>query len=140
MLETLVKTFLRAQLGDVRRKTKGALLEIAAFGMVGLSVVFLFSGLFLWLSTRMEPWLAAIVLAGLALLAAMILILAGHSLLKRQETEPYEQAMSALKASGLLSQDGPAHSKENDGKQVPGPAMVASALAAGVILGRSINR
>jgi hypothetical protein len=140
MLETLVKTFLRAQLGDVRRKTKGALLEIAAFGMVGLSVVFLFSGLFLWLSTRMEPWLAAIVLAGLALLAAMMLIIAGHSLLKRQETGPYEQAMSALKASGLLSQDGPAGSKENDGKQEPGPAMVASALAAGVILGRSVNR
>ncbi len=140
MFEILVHTFLSAQVGDVRRKAKGAVLEAAAFGMVGLSIVLLFFGMFLWLSAWMAPWLAAILLACLALLAGIVLMLAGRSLLKRKQTDPLEQAMSALKALGLSSQDGSTGSGKAKANQEPGPAMVASALAAGLILGRSINR
>ena len=140
MFQTLVHTFLRAQVGNVRRKAKGAVLEIAALGMVGLSVVLLFLGMFLWLSARMEPWLSAILLAALALSLGILLMLFGRSLLKRKENDPHEQAMSALKALGLFSNDGPTDLKNAEAKQEPGLAMVASALAAGLILGRSINR
>lgn len=140
MLETLLHTFVNAHVGTVRRKAKGAVLEVAAFGMIGLSVGLLFVGLFLWLSIRMEPWLAAIVLSCLALLVAIILILVGRSLLKPKEIDPHEQAASALKALGLFSADGPKTEEKTGSTQDPGPAMVASALAAGLILGRSVRR
>ncbi len=140
MFETLVHTFVRAQVGNVRRKAKGALLEIAAFGMVGLSVLLLFFGMFLWLSVRMEPWLSAVLLSALALFVGIFLMLLGRSLLKRKENDPQEQAMSALKALGLFSSNGPTDLKNAEAKQEPGPVMIASALAAGLILGRSINR
>jgi len=140
MFETLVHSFLQAQVGNVRRKAKGAILEAAAFGMVGLSVVLLFIGMFLWLSVRIEPWIAAILLAALALLTGVILMLVGRSLLRRKETDPHEQAMSALKSLGLISQDGQTGSEKVEAGQEPAPVMVASALAAGLILGRSINR
>jgi protein-S-isoprenylcysteine O-methyltransferase Ste14 len=140
MFETLVHSFLQAQVGNVRRKAKGAILEAAAFGMVGLSVVLLFIGMFLWLSARFEPWIAAILLATLALVAGVILMLVGRSLLRRKETDPHEQAMSTLKSLGLFSKDGQTGSEKVEAGQEPGPVMVASALAAGLILGRSINR
>ena len=47
MFETLFNTLLNAQCGILRRKAKEAVLEVAAFGMVGLSVVLLFFGMFL---------------------------------------------------------------------------------------------
>ncbi len=140
MLEDLVHTFVSAQFGDVRRKTKGALLEVAAFGMIGLSTVLLFVGMFLWLSVRMDPWLAATALAGLALLAALVLMLVGRSLLQRKEHDPHQQAVSALKALGLLSSSGLTGSEKAIDEREKGPALVASALAAGLILGRSTNR
>ena len=139
-MEDLLNTFLRVQFGDVRRKTKGALLEVAAFGMIGLSTVLLFVGMFLWLSEQMEPWLAAMVLAGLSLLAALFLMLAGRSLLKRKEPDPHQQVVSALKALGLFSQSDLTGSGKASERQKPGPAIVASALAAGLILGRSTKR
>lgn len=140
MVENLIHAFLRAQAGSVRRKAKGAMLEVVAFGMIGLSVLLLFFGMFLWLSARMEPWLSAALLAALALFLGIFLMLLGRSLLKRKETDPHEQAMSAIKAIGLFPNDGPTDSRKADDKTEPGLAMVASALAAGLILGRSINR
>ncbi len=140
MFETLVHTIIQAQCGIVRRKAKEAVLEVAAFGMVGLSVVLLFFGMFLWLSVRTEPWLSAILLAALALVGGIILMLVGRSLRKRKENDPYEQAMTVLKALGLFSHDGLTDTRKADTGQEPGPAMVASALAAGLILGRSVNR
>lgn len=140
MFEALVHSFIQAQVGNVRRKAKGAILEAAAFGMVGLSVVLLFIGMFLWLSVRIQPWMAATLLAALAFLAGIILMLVGRSLLRRKETDPHEQAMSALKSMGLFSPDGQTDFGKAEAKQEPGPVMVASALAAGLILGRSINR
>lgn len=140
MLEDLLKTFLHSQLGDVRRRTRGALLEVVAFGLFGLAIVLLFLGMFLWLSVRMEPWLAAIMLAALGLLAALALVFVGRTLLRRKETDPHHQALSALQSLGLLSQSGPKGSEKAADKQEPEIAMVASALAAGLILGRSSKR
>jgi len=140
MLEDLFKNFLHSQFGDVRRRTRGALLEVGAFGLFGLSVVLLFLGMFLWLSVRMEPWLAATVLAALALLAALVLMFVGRTLLRRKEPDPHYQALSALQSLGLLSQSGPKGSKKAADNQDPEIRMVASALAAGLILGRSGKR
>ena len=140
MLEDLLKTFLHSQLGDVRRRTRGALLEVVAFGLLGFAIALLILGMFLWLSVRMEPWLAAILLAALALLAALVLVYVGRTLLRRKEPDPHHQALSALKSLGLLSQSSPKGSEKAADKQEPEIAMVASALAAGLILGRSTKR
>ena len=140
MLEKLLQTFLRAQFGDVGRKTRGALLEVAALGMVGLAVTLLFLGMFLWLSLRIEPWLAAVALAGFALLLAAILMLAGWVLLHRKKTDPQEQLISTLKALGLVQNEGLKGGESVEGKQGSGAAMVASALVAGLVLGHSVKR
>jgi integral membrane sensor domain MASE1 len=140
MLEDLFKTFLHSQLGDVRRRTRGAILEVVAFGLFGLAIALLFLGMFLWLSVRMEPWLAATLLASFAFLVAVVLMLVGRTLLRRKEPNPHHQALSALQSLGLLSKSGPKGSEKSADKQKPEIAMVASALAAGLILGRSTKR
>ncbi|MEO9574235.1 MAG: phage holin family protein [Roseobacter sp.] len=140
MIKNLVHIFLQAQAGSVRRKAKGAILEAAALGMIGLSVTLFFLGSFLWLSVQMEPWMAAVFLGILALLAGIILMLVGRSVFRRKEADPHEQAMSVVKGLGLLSEDGQTSLGKAETEQESGPIMVASALAAGLILGRSINR
>ena len=140
MIKNLVHIFLQAQASNVRRKAKGAILEAAALGMMGLSVTLFFLGTFLWLSVRMEPWMAAVLLGILALLAGIILMLVGRSVFRGKEADPHEQAMSVVKGLGLLSEDGQTSSGKAGTEQESGPVMVASALAAGLILGRSINR
>ena len=140
MLEDLLKTFLHSQLGDMRRRTRGALLEIFAFGMSGIAIALLFLAMFLWLSARIEPWLAATLLSCIALLAALVLLVAGRSLIRRKDPDPHLQAISALQSLGLMSENGPKGSKQDASQQEPEIAMVASALAAGLILGRSAKR
>lgn len=137
MLEDLFKTFLHSQLGDVRRRTRGAILEVVAFGLFGLAIALLFLGMFLWLSVWMEPWQAATLLASLACLVAVVLMLVGRTLLRRKEPDAHHQALSALQSLGLLSKSSSKDSKKYADQQDPAIAMVASALAAGLILGRS---
>ena len=137
MLEDLIKNFLHSQLGDVRRRTKGAILEVVALGLFGFAIALLFLGMFLWLSVRMEPWLAATLLSSLAFLVAVVLMLVGRTLLQRKEPDAHHQALSALQSLGLLSHSGSKDSEKTADTLDAPIAMVASALAAGLILGRS---
>ncbi len=140
MLEDILSTVLRTQFRDVGRRTRGALLELAGLGMIGLATVFLFAGVFIWLSSRIEPWQAAFIMGGVALLAAGALLLVGRSLMRRKEPDPHEQVMATIQSLGLFSSTAAAGTDNNEDGQEPGPAMIASALLAGLMLGRSIMR
>lgn len=140
MMENLIKAFLETQAMSIRRKAKGVALEVAAFCMVGLSLLLLFVGLFLWPSSWMEPWVSAIVLAIVALCIGLSLMLFARSFRKTKGPDAHDQAMLALKALGMISKDGQPASSEAEAKPETGPVMVASALAAGLILGHSMHR
>lgn len=136
MIEDLVGTLVRSQVGDLRKRKAGTLLEIAALGAVGLAVALVFFGLFLWLSLRMEPWLAAFVLCLLALTLALGLWVAGRATIRRAEEQRQQEALSGLEALELLLRPG----KEGADRPETGPALVGAALAAGLVLGRSMKR
>ncbi|MCU4652721.1 phage holin family protein [Roseibacterium sp. SDUM158016] len=139
MLEDLIGAFVRSQFGDVRRRTTGAMLELAAFGMIGLAILFVFVAMYLWLSARLDMWLAALIVAAVALAVAAVLLLVGRSLLRRKARRRQDDALSSLQALGLLSRQ-PDASDEKDRTEEPGAIIVGAALAAGVLLGRSFGR
>jgi hypothetical protein len=136
MIEDLVGTLVRSQVGALKKRTGGALLELAALGMVGLAVAFLFVGMFFWLSSRMEPWLAAMVLSLLAFAVALVLLLAGRAVIRRAEEQRRQEALSGLETLELLLRPG----KDGEDGQKAGPALVGAALAAGLVLGRAMKR
>lgn len=136
MIEDLVGTLVRSQLGALRTRTGGALLELSALGMIGLAVAFFFVGAFLWLSTRMEPWLAAFVICLVALVVAAALYVAGRAVIRRAEARRRQEALTRLEALDLLLRPG----KDADGESERGSALVGAALAAGLVLGRSMTR
>ena len=140
MLEDILSTVLRTQFRDVGRRTRGALLEVAALGMTGLATIFIFMGIFFWLSGRIEAWQAAFVMGGVALVVAVGLMMVGRALLRRREPDPHEQIMSTIKSLGLMSSTGKTAKGHSGEEQEPGPAIVTAALAAGLMLGRSIGR
>jgi hypothetical protein len=140
MLEDLISAFVRSQFGDVKRRTTGAVLEAGALGMIGLATVFLSIGLFLWLSSRVEMWLAALIVATVALGLAVILMLVGRSLLHRKARQRRNDMMSGLEALSALTGSRSGVGRDKDPAEDPGAAIVGAALAAGVLLGRSIKR
>jgi cytochrome c biogenesis protein CcdA len=139
MLEDLISAFVRSQFGDVRRRTTGAVLEAGALGMIGLAVVFLSVGLFLWLATVLEAWQAALIVAAVILLLAAVLMLVGRSLLRRRARQRRNDMASGLEALSALLPQGRADRQGKSDKDDPGVAIVGAALAAGLLLGRSAS-
>jgi hypothetical protein len=140
MLEDLISAFVRSQFGDVRRRTTGAVLEAGALGLTGLSVVFMAIALFLWLATQLEAWQAAVIVAVVLLLLAAALMLAGRSLLRRRTRQRQNDMASGLEALAALMPQGRADPQGKTAAEEPGVAIVGAALAAGLLLGRSVKR
>ena len=140
MLEDLISAFVRSQFGDVRRRTTGAVLEAGALGMIGLVVVFLSIALFLWLATQLEAWQAALIVAAMLLLLAVVLMLAGRSLLRRRARQRRNDMASGLEALAALIPKGHTDPQGKTAEEEPGVAIVGAALAAGLLLGRSVKR
>jgi hypothetical protein len=140
MIEDLIGALVRSRFGDVKRRTTGAILELAALGMTGLATGFLFIALYLWLSVRLDAWLAALITGGSALLTALVLMFIGRTLMRRKERRQRDQAVSGLEALGLLAKPQSDGTAAKTAEQEPGAAMVGAALAAGILLGRTFRR
>jgi F0F1-type ATP synthase membrane subunit c/vacuolar-type H+-ATPase subunit K len=107
--------------------------------MVGLAAVFLFVGLHIWMSARIEPWLSALIVAGAALIVALILMLVGQSFIHRSARQRERDVQSLLGGLGVMSRPGADRDKAAAGSET-GPAIIGAALAVGVLLGRSFRR
>lgn len=140
MIEDLLRTLVRSQIGGLKRRVSGAILEAAALGMIGLATVFLSIGFYLFLGQMMEAWQAALILSAVASSLAVLLALIGRSLMRRRKRRQKEQLFSGLEGLGLLSSRRPFDQPGDDEKREPGQALVVAALAAGVILGRSMKQ
>lgn len=140
MLEDILGSLVRAQFGDLKRRTAGAVLEGLALGFVGLATVFGFIGTHLWLSTRIDPWLSAVLLALVALVLALVAMLAGRSLLRRRRRRETSEIMGTLGRLGLTSRNTSLPPQTSATGAEPGPGLVLAALAAGFVLGRSLRR
>jgi hypothetical protein len=153
MIEEIVSSVVRSQVGDLKKRTAGAVLEGAGLGMIGLATVFLFTGLYLLLSQAMAAWLAALITAALAASVAAVLMMIGTQMLRREKEERGQGLEQAVKQLGLLARKRTAKpgaraaraadlgEAEGDEAEPHSPVLlVASALATGVILGRSMKR
>ena len=140
MLEDLMKAFIASQFGDVKKRTAGVALEVVAFSFIGLAIAFLALSCFLWLSTFMEMWLAALTVSALVFGISGVLILVGRSMMQRKAIQQESDITSAIEAlasltSGKVKADG-----ENPTPEETNAAIFGVALAAGVILGRAFKR
>jgi hypothetical protein len=140
MLEDILRAVVRAQVGNLKRRTAGAVLEAAGLGLVGLATVFLAVGAYVWLSAHMETWLAAVLVALASLVLALLLMLIGSALMRRKSRRDEAEVMGTLHGFGLLSQKRPHGATQRDGDDRPGTSLVLAALAAGIVLGRSLKK
>lgn len=141
MLEDILRAVVRGHVGSLKRRTAGAALEAAGLGLIGLATVFLAIGGHIWLSTRVDAWLAAVLVALVALVLALLLMLIGSTLLRRKSRRDEAEVMGTLQGLGLLSPTRPrGTARGGDGDDRPGTSLVLAALAAGLVLGRSLKK
>jgi hypothetical protein len=117
-----------AQLRQVRaRLISGAIALAAVLIAFGFAIV----GFFLWLTEHMEDWQAALLAALAALIVAGIALLVGQSTARRPPPRPEPDI--AAQIQGIMAQV----TKDSEGKPM---AAVATALAAGIVMGRILSR
>ena len=61
----------------------------------------------LWLSTRIEPWLSAVLLGLVALVLALAAMPVGGALLRQRSRRDRDEVLGALTGRGVLSNDRP---------------------------------
>jgi hypothetical protein len=131
MLRQLVSLVLKREVADLKRRSAGGILMFAGVLLALLASLCGLAGFYLWLTTRMTPWEAALLIAALLLFAGLALILAGRSMIRRQRTRNEE---IEVLTQALLSRSGAA-----TGSSTP-VGTVAAAAVIGLIIGRSLHR
>jgi len=131
MLRQLVSLVLKREVADLKRRSGGGILMLAGVLLALLASLCALAGLYLWLTTRMMPWEAALVMAALLLFLGLILILTGRSMIRRQRTRNEE---IEVLTQALLGKSGAA-----TGSSTP-VGTVAAAAVIGLIIGRSLHR
>ena len=99
-----------------------------------LAATFVFFAIYLWLSTRMEPWLAALSVAGIIALLSVVLWLTGRAMIRRQRRkkilldEEIQTLIRQLSADSGL------------GGRKPALSLVAAAALLGLLIGRRSSK
>ena len=131
MLRQLVSLVLKREVADLKRRSAGGILMFAGVLLALLASLCGLAGFYLWLTTRMTPWEAALVVAALLLFLGLILILTGRSMIRRQRARNDE--IEAL-TQALLGKSGAA-----SGSNAP-LGSIAAAAVIGLIIGRNMHR
>ena len=131
MLRQLVSLVLKREVADLKRRSAGGMLMLAGVLLAILASLCGLAGLYLWLTTRMASWEAALVVAAVLLFLGLILILAGRSMIHRQRARNDE--IEAL-TQALLGKSGAASSSNTP------LGSVAAAAVIGLIIGRNLHR
>lgn len=134
MLQRLVSHLVSNELAVFRRRISGlALLALTLF-MLSLAAGFAFLALYLWLSTVMEAWYAALVVAGFIVFLSLVLWLVGRSLLRLHQTRRRIITDEVHSFMGAVSSG----TGRDNGKRAL--ALMAAAGITGLIIGRLLNR
>jgi hypothetical protein len=88
----------------------------------------------------LEAWQAALIVAVVVLLLAAVLMLTGRSLWRRRARQRRNDMASGLEALSALMPRGRTDPLGKTAAEEPGMAIVGAALAAGLLLGRSVKR
>ncbi len=87
MLQRLVSNLVSNEVAVFRRRISGIGLLAFTLIMLSLAAAFALLALYLWLSTVMPAWYAALVVALMIVLFSLILWLVGRSLLRRHQSQ-----------------------------------------------------
>ena len=134
MLQQLVSRLVSNGLADVKRRASGAGLIVFGLLLLALAVTFAFFAVYLWLSTKMEPWLAALSVAGIIVLISLILWLVGRSIMRRQRARSMLMDEEIQTLIRQLSADGGLGGKK------PALSLVAAAALLGLLIGRRSSK
>jgi hypothetical protein len=130
MIAQIVSMAVGSGAAELRRIRARAVAGVIALAALLIAFAFAVAGLFLWLTLHMEGWQAALLAALAALIVAGLAMLVGQSSGRRPAPR---EADIAAQIQGIMSQV----TKESEGKPV---AAVATALAAGIVVGRMLSR
>ena len=130
MLRQLIGILVRNEVAGIKRRSKGGILLLAGVMLGGLASLFGLLAFYLWLATKMQDWQAALIIAGLILLLAVILVLVGRQMIRRQvrEQAELEQLLDRLSEEA----------KAQSGK-VGLPGLMIGAALAGLLIGRRLG-
>lgn len=131
MFRQIVGTLLKNELAELKRRSAGGLLLLLSVVLVALATAFGMLALFLWLSTHMLAWQAALAVFGVILIAALLLGLIGRSMIRRHKRR--RDDLDALVQAALGS-----HAK-SDKTDAP-LGVIATAAVAGLIIGRGLSK
>ena len=134
MLEHIVRRLVSNGMADLKRRVSGAGLIVFGLLLLVLAATFVFFAIYLWLSTRMEPWLAALSVAGIIALLSVVLWLTGRAMIRRQRRkkilldEEIQTLIRQLSADSGL------------GGRKPALSLVAAAALLGLLIGRRSSK
>jgi hypothetical protein len=134
MLEHIVRRLVSNGMADVKRRVSGAGFILFGLLLLVLAATFVFLSAYLWLATRMEPWLAALCVAGIIVLLSLVFWLVGRSMIRRQRArkilvdEEIQTLIRQLSADGGL------------GGKKPALSLVAAAALLGLLIGRRSSK
>ncbi len=134
MFRQIVGTLLKNELAELKRRSAGGLVLLLSVVLVALATAFGMLALFLWLSTHMLAWQAALAVFGVILIAALLLGLIGRSMIRRHKRR--RDDLDALVQAALGS-----HAKSDKTDKTDAPlGVIATAAVAGLIIGRGLSK
>lgn len=139
MLEDLLKVGLATSALDLKRRMRGAVVGGVALGIGGIAFLFACLGAYMLLATVLPDWAAALIVALAAALVALVTFMIARSMLQGGGSDP--RSREAEGVGGLLSSATPHDPDKAAQADREAPAsLVFTALAAGLVLGRSLRR
>ena len=113
------------------RRLRGRIIAgaVALAGLL-LAIGFAVAALYLWLTTRIEPWQAALLSAAVALGVAGAALLAGKGASRRPRADAADLVAEVERVMAQVTKEAEDRPK----------TAVATALAAGIVLGRILGR
>ena len=134
MLQRLVSNLISNEVATFKRRVSGLALLVFTLVMLSLAAAFAFLALYLWLSTIIPAWYAALMVAMVIALMCVIVWLTGRSLLRRRQARATIINEEVRAFMGQL----PRGSDKDAGKRTL--ELLATAAAIGLVLGRLLPK
>lgn len=134
MLGQVLSLLLKREVADLKRRSAGGVLVGSGVMLLSLASLAGLFALYLWLSTRLGAWQAALAIAVLLALLGGIVLLVGRGMMRRhhkikQELDAYMNTL--LSSAGIGTKQG---------KVVVPVRIVVLAGLVGIVIGRQVRK